>query len=97
MRCHLHFEAGRREAGLCYIAEHDNANFLGPAEIVEIAEQVLVSHGPSGSNVEYVLRLAEALRAMGADDPHVWELETRVRELARRRTASGQGDGQSGS
>jgi cation transport protein ChaC len=33
--------------------------------------------GPSGPNVEYVLRLAEALRSIGAppeEDEHVFEL-----------------------
>ena len=34
--------------------------------------------GPSGANVEYVLCLARALREIGADDPHVFELERLV-------------------
>jgi cation transport regulator ChaC len=39
---------------------------------------VLRSHGPSGPNREYVLRLAEALRGIGADDSHVFELAAEV-------------------
>jgi glutathione-specific gamma-glutamylcyclotransferase len=35
------------------------------------AAQVRASHGPSGSNQEYVLRLAEALAAIGAEDEHI--------------------------
>ena len=66
-------ETSRR--GLMYVATPRNPNYLGPATMAAIAEQVRRSRGPSGSNPEYVLRLAAALRAMGADDPHVFELE----------------------
>ena len=48
----------------------------------EIAAQVRASHGPSGSNVDYVLRLAEALREHQASDEH-------VEALARLLTAAG--------
>ena len=40
--------------------------------------QIVRSHGPSGPNVEYVLRLAEALRAMGVVDAHVFAVERLV-------------------
>jgi cation transport regulator ChaC len=46
-----------------------------------MARQVLRCRGPSGSNRDYLVRLAAALRELGADDPHVFELERRVREL----------------
>lgn len=59
---------------LMYVAGPDNPEFLGPAPLPEIAAQVRRSRGPSGENVEYVLRLAEALRAMGAEDDHVFGL-----------------------
>jgi len=36
-----------------------------------VASYVLTCQGPSGSNVEYVLNLAAALRKMGVEDPHV--------------------------
>lgn len=65
--------------GLVYVATPGNPNYLGPAPMTEIAAQVRVSHGPSGANVEYVLRLADALREIGADDPHVFELELLIR------------------
>lgn len=67
--------------GLVYIATADNPNYLGPAPIAEIAAQVARSHGPSGPNVDYVLRLAEALRGISADDPHVSELAEAVTAL----------------
>ena len=51
-----------------------------PAPLDRIARQVRASRGPSGHNVEYVLELAAALRAMGAEDPEVFELERLVRD-----------------
>ena len=63
---------------LVYIAGPENPNYLGPASIEVIAEQVISSRGPSGDNLEYVLRLADALTDMGADDPHVTELAQRL-------------------
>lgn len=64
---------------LVYWATADNPNYLGPAPIEQIAEQVVGAKGPSGPNPEYVLELAEALRGMSAEDPHVFALEAAVR------------------
>ena len=36
--------------------------------------QIHEATGPSGANIEYVLRLAEALRTMEILDPHVEEI-----------------------
>ncbi|MEN8161391.1 MAG: gamma-glutamylcyclotransferase [Myxococcota bacterium] len=66
--------------GLTYVATPRNANYLGPAPIAEIAAQVRRSRGPSGDNLEYVLRLAACLRAMDQEDTHVFELETLLRD-----------------
>jgi cation transport protein ChaC len=68
------------EGALVYIASPGNPNHLGPASLGDIAAQVRRARGPSGPNVEYVTRLAEALRAMGAEDPHVFDLERLVLE-----------------
>ena len=83
----LHFLDGVDETapGLVYIATRENDAFLGPAPLTEMAAQIAASHGPSGSNVEYLLELARALRALGADDPHVFELENAVTGLDRSR------------
>jgi cation transport regulator ChaC len=70
--------AHRQVNGLIYIANPGNPNWLGHAPVEEIANQVSVSAGPSGHNVEYVVELARALREIGADDPHVFELAERV-------------------
>jgi cation transport regulator ChaC len=59
---------------LVFIATEANPEYLGPAPVPEIADQIRRARGPSGPNVEYALRLAEALRALGADDSHVFEI-----------------------
>ncbi|HEM46075.1 MAG TPA: gamma-glutamylcyclotransferase [Alphaproteobacteria bacterium] len=65
-----------RVRALVYVATPDNPDYLGPAPLPAIAAQVRESAGPSGPNVEYVLELARALRAMGALDEHVHDLES---------------------
>jgi cation transport regulator ChaC len=59
---------------LVYVAAPDNPDYLGPAELAEIAHQVKHAVGPSGTNLQYVLELHAALRTLGIDDPHVAEL-----------------------
>ena len=75
----LEFRHGERTEGVIYIATPSNHNFLGPAELTDIAAQVREASGPSGTNQEYVLRLAEALRAIDAEDSHVFALEALLR------------------
>jgi cation transport regulator ChaC len=66
--------------GLVYIGAETNADYLGPAPIEELAAQIRAARGPSGTNVEYVLRLAEALRELGESDDHVSEIAARIRD-----------------
>ena len=61
-----------------YVATPRNPNYLGPAPLDEIAAQVERAHGPSGSNREYVIELARALREMNAEDEHVFALAERL-------------------
>jgi cation transport regulator ChaC len=42
------------------------------------------ARGPSGANAEYLFRLADTLRTLGAEDAHVFALEAAVRERLRR-------------
>lgn len=73
------FVDGSTVEGLVYIATEENEAFLGAASERDIARHIARSAGPSGSNRDYLLSLAQALRQMQADDQHVFEIE---RELA---------------
>jgi cation transport regulator ChaC len=72
--------AAERVPAVVYLATPENPNYLGPASLTEIAEQVRRSSGPSGANTEYVLRLRAFLREVGADEPHVFELARLVEQ-----------------
>ncbi len=71
---------GERLSALVYVAGPDNANFLGPASAERIAAQVALAKGRSGTNREYVLRLAAALRGLGAEDAHVFAVAQQLGE-----------------
>lgn len=80
---HMEFrDSGHRDTGVVYIAPVNNFAYLGPAPLADIASQIYRSSGPSGSNMEYLLELADALRALEAEDAHVFELEAAVLEAA---------------
>jgi len=66
---------------LTYAATEDNEDYLGPAPLECIGAQIFLSEGPSGKNIEYLLRLAEHLRLHDLVDPHVFELESFVKTL----------------
>lgn len=77
----LSFRDGREAEGLIYIAGPDNAAYLGPASEAAIARQIAGAVGPSGPNRDYLLRLAQALRELDEDDPHVFALERQLLAL----------------
>jgi cation transport regulator ChaC len=79
----VHFRSGEQVSALTYRATPDNPNYLGPASEEAIAVQAARCRGPSGSNVDYVLRLAAALEALGAEDSHVAEVAELVRPTTR--------------
>ena len=66
--------------GVIYVAAEDNHAYLGPVEMADMALHISQSRGPSGSNTEYVLQLADALRELGDHDPHVYALEALLTE-----------------
>lgn len=71
----IEFCAGGQDEGLIYIAGPDNDAFLGDAPDSAIARQIAASRGPSGLNRDYLFHLADALRAMGEKDAHVFAIE----------------------
>ena len=62
---------------LVYIANENSTSWLGPAKPEEIAMQVINSSGPSGHNVEYVMRLAMWVHHTlpNVMDEHLFEIE----------------------
>jgi cation transport protein ChaC len=77
----IRFDDGGSEEGLVYIATADNAAFLGEAPERDIARQIAASIGPSGRNRDYLVGLADALRALGKDDQHVFEIERHLADF----------------
>jgi cation transport regulator ChaC len=76
----LFLDDGRAVSAVTYVATPENPNYVGPAPVEEIASVARDSHGPSGSNREYVIELYRALVAMGAEDEHVARLFDLVQE-----------------
>ena len=67
----LEFEDGASAAAITYVAAADNPSFIGPAPLAAMIEQIAHAHGPSGSNREYLQRLAEHLATLGIHDEEV--------------------------
>ena len=77
----LYFSNRKTVQGLVYIANPDNAAFLGDASIQAIAKHIYNSSGPSGRNRDYVYQLAEALRQHKEADEHVFLIEHALKEM----------------
>lgn len=73
---------GERLRAITYVARHANPHFLGPAPLEVLAAEIARRRGPSGSNADYVRQLARALRELGADRDHVFEVERQLDALA---------------
>jgi cation transport regulator ChaC len=69
-------------SAVSYVARSDNPHFLGPALLDVLVAEIAERRGPSGSNADYVRRLAGALREIGAKHDHVFEVERRLDALA---------------
>jgi cation transport regulator ChaC len=85
----IHLESGGSAKGVVYIATAENVAFLGPASAAELARHIAAASGPSGPNRDYLLQLASALRGLGADDPHVFDIERHLLELIGRERNAG--------
>lgn len=67
----LEFDDGQRVQGVTYVAGPGNPSFVGPAPLDEMAAQIALAAGPSGPNLEYLLRLADSLDALEVHDEEV--------------------------
>jgi len=73
---------------LVFVASPNSGPYwLGPAEPSDIAEQVVNSSGPSGHNVEYLLKLAEWVHNTLPQvwDDHLFSIEVEVRRKVKQR------------
>ena len=75
----IHF-ATTHVSGIVYIANRQNTAFLGDAPLEAIAAQICRCEGPSGTNVEYLLKLTDALKNLRIEDDHVFQLAALVRQ-----------------
>ncbi|CCW66313.1 unnamed protein product [Phytomonas sp. Hart1] len=103
--CHHHFpqhelediKSGKtkrkRVVSLCYIATHDNKDYLGEAPIERMAKEIIEASGQSGTNLDYLFRLTKCLQEMGIMDPHVFELDAVARQLLNNMHATTAGEG----
>lgn len=80
----LSVQTSDKKDALLYIAVPENRHWLGAAPLPEIAKQILECHGSSGSNAEYLLKLADFMREEipEALDDHLFSLERLVRKFA---------------
>jgi glutathione-specific gamma-glutamylcyclotransferase len=69
-----------RARALVYQARAENPGFVANADEQSIADVVRSARGPSGDNASYVRELAQALRLLGEDDPHVFAIERLLAE-----------------
>ncbi|CAK4764800.1 unnamed protein product [Aphanomyces euteiches] len=67
---------------LVFIATPDNSDFLGPAPLPEMADEIVTRVGPSGPNIEYFLNLCRCMRDIHVEDKHLIDLERLVLERA---------------
>lgn len=72
-------------SALIYIGTPKNPQFLGPQDPEHLAQTIATNHGPSGSNLEYLLNLQTSLKELSSHsmDQHVEDLVSRVRQIGR--------------
>uniref|UniRef100_A0A0K0EMV4 glutathione-specific gamma-glutamylcyclotransferase n=1 Tax=Strongyloides stercoralis TaxID=6248 RepID=A0A0K0EMV4_STRER len=66
---------------LVYIAIPENNPYLSPIKSIDdICDVIISSHGRSGSNLEYALRLADCVRRMAPHikDDHLFDIENEL-------------------
>lgn len=66
---------------LVYTATETNPDYLGELDEYLIAKQILSCHGPSGSNLEYFMRLSMCLREHNVIDEHICSIEKYIIQI----------------
>jgi glutathione-specific gamma-glutamylcyclotransferase len=79
----LELEDGSPVTALTYIAGPDNPSFVGPAPHAAMVAQIAHAVGPSGSNREYLLRLARRLAELNIHDEEVVHLQRAMNSTER--------------
>ncbi|VDM96357.1 unnamed protein product [Thelazia callipaeda] len=66
---------------------HKNPYFTGPTDEDTVVQTILEARGPSGTNIEYVLRLADCLHRMAShiNDEYLFSIEKKVLDACRQR------------
>lgn len=68
------YSKGLIENVCIYIANDKNDSFLGPDTLESMTDHIASSHGPSGSNAEYLIELYQSLKQLQVEDVHVESL-----------------------
>ncbi|KYQ90838.1 PUA domain-containing protein [Tieghemostelium lacteum] len=68
-------------SAIVYLATTENSEYLGEDSIENIAMQIFKSVGPSGRNIDYLLKLANSLHEINVVDDHVFSIEKEVLAL----------------
>ena len=66
---------------VCYIANHQNSEYLGEDTEENIARHICDCAGASGHNTEYLFKLADWLREEGTHDAHVFAIDAHARRI----------------
>lgn len=66
-----------------YISREDSPFFAGTEDLITIANHILECRGVSGPNIEYLYKLAAAMRSIAPsiNDEHLYSLEAAVKKL----------------
>jgi len=75
----LRDDLGRTVRAVTWVASPENPFYLGPTSLEAMVSQIAAAAGPSGTNRDYVLKLAATLRAWDLADAHVFALERALR------------------
>lgn len=83
-------DSGEELDAITWIAWPGNPFHLGPCSLDQMVSDVLSAVGPSGANLEYVLRLEETLASLGFVDEHIVALANALRSALSSRPSRSQ-------